>query len=134
MSDHLVSGRTAGRGDVSGSPRTRRHSPGTSGGTLAGALLGPGTLAADPVPATMPAQPGAPPQGTLLVFTLNLARVDFAGALHDPVAAAVFGAPQKADYTAIDGRVIVRDGHLTTIDLPGVIEQQNRIARALAGP
>ena len=65
-------------------------------------------------------------------FTLNLARVELAGVMHDPVAAAVFCAPQKADYTVIDGRVIVRDGHLTTIDLPRVIEQQNRIARTIA--
>ena len=43
-------------------------------------------------------------------FGINLDRVEYAGALHDPVAATVFCAPQKADYTVIDGRVIVEGG------------------------
>lgn len=64
-------------------------------------------------------------------FTLNLDRIEYAGALHDPVAATVFCAPVRADYTVIDGRVIVDRGRITTLDLPRVIEEQNRIARDL---
>jgi cytosine/adenosine deaminase-related metal-dependent hydrolase len=64
-------------------------------------------------------------------FSINLNRIDFAGGLHDPVAAAVFCAPQKADYTVVDGRILVDKGHLTTIDLPRLIEEHNRIAREL---
>jgi cytosine/adenosine deaminase-related metal-dependent hydrolase len=64
-------------------------------------------------------------------FSINLNRIDFAGGLHDPVAAAVFCAPQKADYTVVDGRILVDKGHLTAIDLPRLIEEHNRIAREL---
>src|SRR5258707_11484326 len=64
-------------------------------------------------------------------FSINLNRIDFAGGLHDPVAAAVFCAPQKADYTVVDGRTLVDKGPLTTIDLPRLIEEHNRIAREL---
>jgi cytosine/adenosine deaminase-related metal-dependent hydrolase len=64
-------------------------------------------------------------------FTVDLNRIDFAGGLHDPVAAAVFCAPQKADYTVVDGRIVVDKGNFTTIDLPRLIEEHNRIARQL---
>jgi 8-oxoguanine deaminase len=64
-------------------------------------------------------------------FAINLDRIEFAGGLHDPVAASVFCAPARADYTVIDGRVIVKQGIVTTLDLPKVIETQNRIAREL---
>jgi hypothetical protein len=32
----------------------------------------------------------------------------------------------------IEGRQVVRDGHVATIDLPRVIERQNALARQLA--
>lgn len=64
-------------------------------------------------------------------FALNLNRLDYAGALHDPVAAALFCAPQHADYTFVHGRAIVREGKLTTVELPRVIEQHNQLARKL---
>jgi hypothetical protein len=47
------------------------------------------------------------------------------------VAATVFCAPVRADYTVIDGRVIVKEGRLTTADLPKAIEDHNRIAHEL---
>ncbi len=52
-------------------------------------------------------------------------------AVHDPVAALVFCAPSQVDLSIINGKVIVRDGYLTTIDLPIVIENHNRLARKL---
>ena len=62
---------------------------------------------------------------------LRLDRVDYAGALHDPLAATVFCAPQQVDLAIVNGRVIVEEGHLLTVDLGPVIERHNRIARAL---
>ena len=56
----------------------------------------------------------------------------FAGALHDPVAALVFCAPERASWVAINGRVVVDAGRLATIDLPVVLESHNRLARKLA--
>jgi cytosine/adenosine deaminase-related metal-dependent hydrolase len=61
----------------------------------------------------------------------DLARVGFAGALHDPVAALVFCASTTVSHSVINGRVIVRDGQITTLDLPVLIENHNRLAREL---
>jgi 8-oxoguanine deaminase len=65
-------------------------------------------------------------------FSIDLNTVDYAGALNDPVAATVFCAPEKARYTVIDGRVVVENGHVTTVDMEPVIEAHNRFSRELA--
>ena len=62
---------------------------------------------------------------------MRLDRLDYAGALHDPLAALVFCTPQRVDLSVINGRVVVEDGHLLTVDLGPVIERHNRIAREL---
>lgn len=63
-------------------------------------------------------------------FDLN--HVGLAGGQGDPLAALVFcGAPQVT-HSVVGGRHIVRDGQLTTVELPRVIEQHNRFARLLA--
>jgi len=66
-------------------------------------------------------------------FTLDLDAVDYAGALHDPVAATVFCAPTRARFTVVHGRVVVEEGRLTTVELPAIVEQHNRLAAAIAG-
>ena len=48
------------------------------------------------------------------------------------MAAILFCAPQKTKYTVINGRVIVEDGHITTVDMGPVIEAHNRFAAAHA--
>ena len=65
------------------------------------------------------------------LFAINLNRLDYAGALHDPVAALVFCAPQKVDWNIVHGRVVVQNGQLETVDVPGLIERHNRAARRL---
>jgi cytosine/adenosine deaminase-related metal-dependent hydrolase len=64
-------------------------------------------------------------------FTVNLHRLDFAGALHDPLAALVFCAPVRVDNTVVGGQFVVRDGQLVTLDLPVLIEKHNRAARRI---
>lgn len=64
-------------------------------------------------------------------FALRLDRLAYAGALHDPVAAALFCAPQQADWTVINGRAVVKDGQLTTVDLGRVVARHNQIAQAM---
>ena len=59
-------------------------------------------------------------------FSIKLNTVDFAGALLDPVAATVFCAPQKANYTVINGRVIVENGKVTSVDLEKIVEEHNK--------
>lgn len=62
---------------------------------------------------------------------IKLNRLDFAGALHDPVSAIVFCTPPRVDLSVINGRVIVQDGQLTTLDVIPVIERHNRMAREM---
>lgn len=67
---------------------------------------------------------------------LALFRLDglgFAGgAVHDPVAALMFCASVQAAYTVVNGRIVVRDGQLATVDLGPLIERHNALARLLA--
>lgn len=49
----------------------------------------------------------------------------------DPAALLLAG-PTQVRHLFVEGRQIVRDGHITTLDLPRVIERQNRLARNLA--
>jgi cytosine/adenosine deaminase-related metal-dependent hydrolase len=65
----------------------------------------------------------------LALFRLD--DVGLAGALHDPVAALLFCAPHRADYTIVNGRVIVREGQLATVDVPRLIERHNELAHEL---
>lgn len=61
-------------------------------------------------------------------------RIDtpaFAGAQTDPAAALVFCHPGGVDYSIINGRVVVRDGALVTLELPRLVEAHNRIAQRL---
>lgn len=50
----------------------------------------------------------------------------------DPAALLLAG-PTRVKHLLVEGRQIVRDGHVTTIDLPNVVERQNTLARALMG-
>ncbi len=51
----------------------------------------------------------------------------------DPVAALVLCGPTRVRDLFVEGRQVVRDGQVTTIDLPRVIEDQNRLAQRLMG-
>ncbi len=53
-------------------------------------------------------------------------------AVHDPVAALVFCAPEKVDLSLINGRWVVQGGMLQTVDLPRVVSHHNHLARQLA--
>jgi cytosine/adenosine deaminase-related metal-dependent hydrolase len=64
-------------------------------------------------------------------FAVRLDRLDYAGALHDPAAAAVFCAPVGVDYTVVGGKPVVQDGQLVTADLPRLVETHNHAARRL---
>ncbi|MFC7289941.1 8-oxoguanine deaminase [Herminiimonas glaciei] len=66
------------------------------------------------------------------IVMFDVRQIGFAGALHDPVAALVFCTPPNVACSIINGRVVIRDGRLTTIDLGQVIERHNTLAFALA--
>ena len=62
---------------------------------------------------------------------IDLNRLDYAGALHDPVAAAVFCHPVRVDHTYVGGKPVVREGRLMPVDEDKLVERHNRAARRL---
>ena len=67
-------------------------------------------------------------------FAVNLNQLDYAGALHDPVAATIFCAPVRADYTIVGGKPVVEKGRLVNLDISRLVQRHNQAAsRLLAG-
>jgi cytosine/adenosine deaminase-related metal-dependent hydrolase len=64
-----------------------------------------------------------------IAYDLN--RIEFAGALRDPVAAVVMCAPVTVDHSWVGGRRIVEDRQLITVPLPPLITEHNRLAALL---
>jgi cytosine/adenosine deaminase-related metal-dependent hydrolase len=65
------------------------------------------------------------------IVTFPLTEIGLAGAQHDPLAALLFCHVPRVQHSIVDGRVVVRDGRLTTVDLPVLIERHNALARQL---
>jgi cytosine/adenosine deaminase-related metal-dependent hydrolase len=61
----------------------------------------------------------------------DLRQPAFAGALHDPVAALVFCSPSQVSLSVINGKVVVREGRLATLELGPLLERHNALARTL---
>jgi cytosine/adenosine deaminase-related metal-dependent hydrolase len=53
------------------------------------------------------------------------------GAVHDPVGALLLCASATAAYTVVNGRVVVRQGQLATVDLGPLLERHHRLAQQL---
>ena len=66
-------------------------------------------------------------------IAISLDRLEYAGALHDPVAAVLFVAPTGVDQSYVQGRAVVRDRELVGVDLPSLIETHNAAATRLVG-
>jgi cytosine/adenosine deaminase-related metal-dependent hydrolase len=64
-------------------------------------------------------------------FAVNLNRLEYAGAQHDPVSAVVFCQPVRVDYTVVGGKFIVKDGQLVTVDEQKLIEKHNKASKRL---
>jgi hypothetical protein len=65
-------------------------------------------------------------------FAVNLNRLEFTG-MHDPVSAIVFGQSVNVDYTVVNGKFIVSEGQLVTVDRGRLIEKHNKAAKRLTG-
>lgn len=75
-------------------------------------------------------QPGM--AADLAVF--NLDQLAYAGARSDPLAALIFCGATRAAFTIVNGRVIVREGVLTTVDEGNLVELHQRLStRLLSG-
>ncbi len=66
----------------------------------------------------------------LAVFRLD--QIDYAGAMADPAAAILMcGAGPRAEYTIVNGKVLVEHGKLVGVDEEALWERANRIAEKM---
>jgi hypothetical protein len=96
-----------------------------------GALLEDEALRVRPAQARCDLDPCGPEFEVIAMFrtdTLSMAG----GAVHDPVGALLLCASDNADYTVVNGRVVVRQGQITTVDMGPLIERHNQLAMQLA--
>jgi 8-oxoguanine deaminase len=67
------------------------------------------------------------------IALFDLRTLGFAGgAVHDPVGSLMLCASPQAAYTIVNGRVVVREGRLATVELEPLLERHNALARQLA--
>lgn len=66
-------------------------------------------------------------------IAISLDRLEYSGALHDPVAAVVFAAPTHVDHNYVHGRAVVSNGELVGVELPILVEKHNAAAARLVG-
>ena len=67
------------------------------------------------------------------IALFDLRSLSFAGgAVHDPIGSLMLCASAPASYTIVNGKVVVSEGHLATVDLGRVIERHNQFAILLA--
>jgi len=64
-------------------------------------------------------------------IAINLNRLDYAGALHDPVAATIFCNSVNVDLNVVGGQIIVQNGHFLPFDLSDHVQKHNQAAKRL---
>ena len=57
--------------------------------------------------------------------------IDFAGSDWDPVASLIFCGPVKTNYTIINGKIVVAEGQLTTMDMNKLLSEHKRLSHHL---
>lgn len=62
---------------------------------------------------------------------VNLNRLEFAGAHHDPVAAMALVGVSSVDHSWVGGERVVESRQLATLEIEPVVEEHNRLARTL---
>ncbi len=65
------------------------------------------------------------------IIAYRLDTIGFAGTLHDPIAGLLFGQSPTVDLSIINGKIVVEDGHILTLDLPVLIEEHNQLSMQL---
>lgn len=65
------------------------------------------------------------------LVAIDLNRIEYSGALHDPVAAVVFCSPGRIDHSWVGGRRVVEDRQVLGLDEKKLVEEHNRLAREL---
>jgi cytosine/adenosine deaminase-related metal-dependent hydrolase len=67
------------------------------------------------------------------MVAVDLDRVEYAGALHDPLAAVVFCGVGRVDHSWVGGQRVVDRRRLVGIDEDELVRTHNRLATALVG-
>ncbi|WP_424950717.1 8-oxoguanine deaminase [Deinococcus sp.] len=62
---------------------------------------------------------------------LDLNRLEYSGATHDPAAAVVLCAVRGVDFSMVNGRAVVQEGRLITLDLPPLLERHRAESRRM---
>jgi 8-oxoguanine deaminase len=65
------------------------------------------------------------------IVCFPLERVGLAGAEHDWLAGLLFCHVPQVSHSIVNGRVVIDDGELTTLDVPRLLERHRRFARLL---
>jgi cytosine/adenosine deaminase-related metal-dependent hydrolase len=63
--------------------------------------------------------------------TVGLSDIGLAGADHDPLAALLFCSVPRVTHSVVNGRVVVQDGKLVTLEAHRLVERHRRLARQL---
>jgi 8-oxoguanine deaminase len=66
------------------------------------------------------------------IVSVPLNEIGMAGAQRDPLAALLFCHVPRVRHSVVNGRVVVRDGQLATLDLPVLVERHNALSAQLA--
>jgi cytosine/adenosine deaminase-related metal-dependent hydrolase len=67
------------------------------------------------------------------IVAVDLDRVEYSGALHDPLAALVFCGVGRVDHSWVGGQRVVDQGRLVGVDEDELVRAHNRLATALVG-
>ncbi len=65
------------------------------------------------------------------MVAIDLDRVEYAGAVRDPVAAVVMCSPVRVDHSWVHGRPLVVSGEVSGVDTAALVGEHNRLARDL---
>jgi len=64
-------------------------------------------------------------------IAIDLSRLEYAGAWHDPLAALVFCTPVNVALSVINGQIVVDGGHLVGLDLEEIVARHNRLSQQM---
>jgi cytosine/adenosine deaminase-related metal-dependent hydrolase len=67
------------------------------------------------------------------MIAIDLDRIEYAGALHDPVAALLLCTPVGVDHSWVGGEPLVVDRQVVGVDVPRLVSEHNLLARDLVG-
>jgi 8-oxoguanine deaminase len=65
------------------------------------------------------------------LVAIDLNRIEYSGALHDPVAAVVFCSAGRIDHSWVGGRRVVQDRRVLGVEEESLVEEHNRLAKGL---